>query len=991
MAHPVEYNAGIVVADKKRRWNIEEIRLLARAEIEAEKQGVRFMNQHLLELFPDRSLEAIKGKRRQADYRRTLTEMRSELAPGTPASSRASPRVRTISVSSDESSDSAPPDDLGEIRAATGSLVGEVSGKQLGFESPQLCEIALRACGGENTSQDLLAWLGSVFPTNYRGPRPDVRNDDPPTEGERKLSRVEARRREYARVQQIYKHDQRAAVGRILDDEVDVDGGYPCPPVDFADFWQRVFETPSQERTNPQPPPPPVIHHQLWAPITPEEIRSVRLGARKAAGPDRVSVSQWTSVPADVVALFYNCVMLNGGLPAELTCSRTVFLKKTKQPTAPGDYRPISIGSVIARQLHKLIASRLQRIPGLLDERQRAFRGGVDGVAENLSVLSALLHLSRSQIRTLHLASVDVSKAFDTVSHEAIVDACVRAGCPPRMVEYIRSVYADSSTILEVNRGCRYVRTLRGVKQGDPLSPLVFNLVVDHALKTLSPEVGFDVDGTKVSALVFADDVILIGTTTVGLQLNLELLTTALRNDGLRLNAAKSHALSLVAAGKTKRVKVVTDPTFFVDGQYLQQIEPLQLWRYLGVEFEGVRVAGSRVSIAGYLEKLTRAPLKPQQRMHILRSFLLPRLYHGLVLGRVSAGYLQSLDVRIRASVRKWLCLPKDVPVGYLHASTRAGGLGVPHLGSLIPLLRLRRLTAMRQSPADFVRAVAVNNVTDVKLRWCGERLPSGVSEAADPRRALARYWAERLHTSADGEPLRESERVPASTDWLRSVTRVYPAKDWMHCLSVHANALPSRRRTTRGREGRDDRCRGGCGETETAAHVIQRCFRTHCGRVQRHDTIVNRLAEGLKQVDWEIWKEHRFQTDVGPRIPDLIAIRPDRVVVIDAQVVGGKLSLDLQHRRKTAKYRDEAALAPKVREAVLPMGIRNPEVVFASATISWRGVWSGESAQSLQALGLGRKVLSGLSYAAIVGSWVNWVRFNGSTSTRMGRRGVEE
>lgn len=94
----------------------------------------------------------------------------------------------------------------------------------------------MRACDEEDTSQDLMAWLGNVFPSYYRRPRPDVCNDDSPTGGEKRPSRKEAMRREYTRVQ-ICKHEQRATVGRILDDKVDVGGGYPCPPVDFANFW----------------------------------------------------------------------------------------------------------------------------------------------------------------------------------------------------------------------------------------------------------------------------------------------------------------------------------------------------------------------------------------------------------------------------------------------------------------------------------------------------------------------------------------------------------------------------------------------------------------------------------------------------------------------------------------------------------------------------------------------------------------------------------
>lgn len=76
------------------------------------------------------------------------------------------------------------------------------------------------------------------------------------------------------------------------------------------------------------------------------------------------------------------------------------------------------------------------------------------------------------------------------------------------------------------------------------------------------------------------------------------------------------------------------------------------------------------------LERVTRAPLKQQQRLFILRGFLLPWLFHRLVLGPWGIGTLSKLDRMTRAAIRKWLALPHYTPVRYFHAPVSEGGLG---------------------------------------------------------------------------------------------------------------------------------------------------------------------------------------------------------------------------------------------------------------------------------------------------------------------------
>jgi len=95
--------------------------------------------------------------------------------------------------------------------------------------------------------------------------------------------------------------------------------------------------------------------------------------------------------------------------------------------------------------------------------------------------------------------------------------------------------------------------------------------------------------------------------------------------------------------------------------------------------------------LTGLLDSLTRAPFKPQQRLKALRCFLIPRFYHGLVLGRANLGRLRAFDLQTRAAV--WLRLPKDTSVGFFHASVRDGGLGVPSFATTIPELTHERFS----------------------------------------------------------------------------------------------------------------------------------------------------------------------------------------------------------------------------------------------------------------------------------------------------------
>jgi hypothetical protein len=165
----------------------------------------------------------------------------------------------------------------------------------------------------------------------------------------------------------------------------------------------------------------------------------------------------------------------------------------------------------------------------IIDIRQRAFRCA-DGVAENLFLLDALFRDARSTCGGLCIASLDLTKAFDSVSHEAITIAMHNAGLEPRFVEYIREMYQRAETFLQVaGKSTRVLKVTKGVRQGDPLSPFLFNLVVDQGLRKIPVEIGYRIGKAKVNALAFADDVILVAATPYGAEVGMRRVCRAIK------------------------------------------------------------------------------------------------------------------------------------------------------------------------------------------------------------------------------------------------------------------------------------------------------------------------------------------------------------------------------------------------------------------------------------------------------------------------------
>lgn len=101
---------------------------------------------------------------------------------------------------------------------------------------------------------------------------------------------------------------------------------------------------------------------RVWGPITLDEVKGSGVQNDTAKEPDGNAVSSWNKLPPKAASLFFNLFLLEKRLPDKLERTKTVFIPKTENPETPANYRPISIASVIAKHLHRIIAMRYKKL-----------------------------------------------------------------------------------------------------------------------------------------------------------------------------------------------------------------------------------------------------------------------------------------------------------------------------------------------------------------------------------------------------------------------------------------------------------------------------------------------------------------------------------------------------------------------------------------------------------------------------------------------------
>jgi hypothetical protein len=273
---------------------------------------------------------------------------------------------------------------------------------------------------------------------------------------------------------------------------------------------------------------------QLSATITEEEVAACchKLENGKAASP-----LAGQAVPNELLkfggAALHTALATFFNLQFELeTKARTpgviTPLYKKGDPADPGNYRPITLGSVVDKLYNLVLNARILAHlegPDGLHEAHHGFRPD-RGTVDNLFVLRAVIDARLQAKQDTFLLFLDIQKAFDSVWRAGLLWQAWQKGLRGRLFRVLAQML--DSTPCMVQHGAALSSPVYpdlGTEQGDPLSPTLFNLFSNAVLESVHAEcAGIPVPGVhpqgadRVVALAYADDLAGVAVDEPGLQ-----------------------------------------------------------------------------------------------------------------------------------------------------------------------------------------------------------------------------------------------------------------------------------------------------------------------------------------------------------------------------------------------------------------------------------------------------------------------------------------
>ena len=297
------------------------------------------------------------------------------------------------------------------------------------------------------------------------------------------------------------------------------------------------------------------------------------------------------------------------------------------------NYRAISLTSNVGKLFSRILSTRLTAFAekkGLLPESQSAFRRG-RGCEDNIFIVNSLIDQSKQTRKPLHMAFIDISKAYDNVDRCTLWELLLQKGISSKFVSLLQSMYQDTTRFIQWKGGrTGEISVDMGVRQGCPLSPLLFELYVAHIPELLDNQcTGVSLGNVRMTNLFYADDIVLLAHTEEDMRHSIQRLSTHLKQLNLDINCNKSHMLSI------SHTTVNPNPWPVMDrnGRPLGVIHNTDEVMYLGVKIGNGRMFANQV------------------------KFILQRA--NSMVGRVKAQAIQSLS-KITIAETLWIfeCKP---------------------------------------------------------------------------------------------------------------------------------------------------------------------------------------------------------------------------------------------------------------------------------------------------------------------------------------------
>lgn len=401
----------------------------------------------------------------------------------------------------------------------------------------------------------------------------------------------------------------------------------------------------------------------------------------KTSGPDGFGCEFYKSFHDKIVPLMLRMVkdsMRNKTLPSSLyEANISLLLKGGREAVDPASYRPVALLNCDLKIITKVLATKLGRhISTIIHPNQTGFIPGRFSFS-NVRLLLNTIYSVHGENTQAAILSLDAQKAFDQIEWPYMLKTLKQFGFGESFIEWVKMIYLKPvSSILTNSDRSQPFELQRGVRQGDPLSPLLFDITLEPLAIGIRGHP--DIHGVKfgnVESLVnlYADDLLIcLSDPVVSVPNLLNYIESFGKLSGYTINWDKCEFMPLTNMCpifvKSLPFKLVTTHI-----------------NYLGLKISRNPKLLLKLNFLDMVDKLKAniknwklLPLSMIGRINAIKMVALPRflyLFQNLPI-YLPLHFFKQLDSVVLSFV--WADKPPRISKAHLQKNVKSGGLGLP-------------------------------------------------------------------------------------------------------------------------------------------------------------------------------------------------------------------------------------------------------------------------------------------------------------------------
>lgn len=336
-----------------------------------------------------------------------------------------------------------------------------------------------------------------------------------------------------------------------------------------------------------------------------------------------------------------NSSFITGEFPNKLKISKIKPLSKSGDTHNISDYRPISLLSSFSKLYERAVKQQLFMFlesNNLFDKEQHGFQGGKSVITAGINFIESIIDAIEKKEKVVGIF-MDLSKAFDRVSHSQLLLTLSKLGIKGRSLSWFQSYLANRAQFVEISHLDRknYLSSVvsptltvnHGVPQGSILGPLLFLCY----LKGL-PDI---IEGKSTTMHLYADDINLkvscdsVSDLEIKCFIDLALVSQCLSEKQLLLNTDKTKFVSFSAS--QNRNKFLSKYNILINDSFLEEVNNT---KHLGLVID--KHLNWNLHINKICSKIASGLYALRQMYHISNINTLKSIYHAFIHAHIAFG-----------------------------------------------------------------------------------------------------------------------------------------------------------------------------------------------------------------------------------------------------------------------------------------------------------------------------------------------------------------